>query len=60
MNQSGSKKGVCRYVRTPIETWLAPTNASDNREAIRAIKKFKDDKWKALEYLIEKYPDGVA
>lgn len=54
-----SKAGAFRYHQTPLDRWLAPSNAKDSKEAAKAIKKFEDDKWKALAYLMEKFPRGV-
>lgn len=59
MNKKKTKQGAFRYFQTPLDRWLAPTNAKDAREASKALKKFKDQKWQALEYLAETFPHGV-
>lgn len=59
MNKKKDKQGAFRYFQTPYDRWLAPTNAKDAREAARALKRFKDHKWQALEYLAQTYPEGV-
>ncbi len=59
MNKKKTRQGAFRYFQTSVDRWLAPTNAKDAREAARALKQFKGRKWEALEYLAEKYPQGV-
>lgn len=59
MNKKKSKQGAFRYFQTSLDRWLAPTNAKDAREAAKAIKRFKDQKWQALEFLAETFPQGV-
>ena len=58
-NKNKTMQGAFRYFQTPYDRWLAPTNAKEACEADKALKKFKDNKWKALEYLATKYPKGV-
>lgn len=48
-----------KYFQTPYDRWLAPTNSKDAREATRALKKFKEHKWQALEFLATTFPLGV-
>lgn len=59
MNKKKTRVGAFRYVQTPFDLWLAPTNARDFREAVRALKEFMDDTWAALRYLAAQYPRGV-
>jgi hypothetical protein len=59
MNKKKTKQGAFRYFQTPLDRWLAPTNAKDAREAARALKQYKNHKWQALEYLSATYPMGV-
>ena len=59
MNKKKSRQGAFKYFQTPLDRWLAPTNSKDAREASRAMKQFKDQKWQALEYLATKFPLGV-
>ncbi len=59
MNKKKSRQGAFRYCQTPLDRWLAPTNAKDAREAAKALKKFGVHKWQALEYLAAKFPQGV-
>ena len=58
-NKNKTMQGAFRYFQTPYDRWLAPTNAKEAKEAIKALKKFKADKWQALEYLASKFPKGV-
>ena len=58
MNKKKTRQGAIRYIQTPKERWLAPTNARDAAEATKALYEFSDCKWKALEYLAEKFPNG--
>ncbi len=59
MNKKKTKQGAFRYFQTPLDRWLAPTNAKDAHEASEALKRFKNHKWQALEYLATTYPHGV-
>jgi TraC protein/TraG P-loop domain/CagE, TrbE, VirB family, component of type IV transporter system len=59
MNKKKSRQGAFRYFQSPLDRWLAPTNSKDANEAGKALRKFKDDKWRALTYLAEKFPRGV-
>ncbi len=59
VNKKKTKQGVFRYFQTVFDRWLAPTNAKDAREAVRALKRFKTNKWQALEYLAQTFPRGV-
>ena len=59
MNKKKTRQGAFRYFQSPLDRWLAPTNSKDASEAAKALKKFRDDKWKALTYLAEKFPRGV-
>ena len=58
-NKKRSKLGTFRFFQTAHDRWLAPTNAKSALEAKRALKRHGDDKWLALDELVEKYPDGV-
>lgn len=59
LNKKKTRQGAFRYFQTPLDRWLAPTNAKDAAEAAKALKRFRDDKWQALEYLAKEYPQGV-
>lgn len=59
MNKKKTQAGAFRYFQTPLDRWLAPTNAKDANEAAKALRLFKDDRWQALTYLAEKFPRGV-
>lgn len=59
MNKKKTVRGAFRNHQMPRARWLAPTNAKDTNEAVRALKRFKDDKWMALDYLAKTYPKGV-
>ena len=59
MNKKKTRQGAFRYFQTGLDRWLAPTNSKDAREAARALKRFKDHKWQALEYLAQTFPQGV-
>jgi len=37
---------------------MSPTNAKDAREAASALNRF-ENKWEALKYLAEAFPNGV-
>lgn len=56
-NKKKTKAGAFRYWQSPLDRWMSPTNARDAMEADRALKRFPD-KWKALEYLAETFPNG--
>jgi hypothetical protein len=58
-NKKRSKLGAFRFFQTAHDRWLAPTNAKSALEAKRALKRHGDDKWLALDELVEKYPEGV-
>jgi type IV secretory pathway VirB4 component len=57
-NKKKTKAGAFRYWQSPLDRWMSPTNARDAMEADRALKRFSD-KWKALEYLAETFPNGA-
>ncbi|MBS1983566.1 MAG: TraC family protein [Bdellovibrionales bacterium] len=59
LNKKKTRSGAFRYYQTPFDLWLAPTNARDFQEAVRALKEFMDDAWAALKYLTHAYPHGV-
>lgn len=59
MNKKKTRQGAFRYFQTPLDRWLAPTNSKDAFEAAEALNQFKDQKWQALEYLAERFPQGV-
>lgn len=58
-NKKRSKLGSFRFFQTAYDRWLAPTNNKSALEARRALKRHGDDKWMALDELVERYPDGV-
>jgi hypothetical protein len=58
MNKKKTNQGAFRFIQTPLDRWLAPTNAKDSAEAVKALKKFPNDRWKALKYLAETFPHG--
>ena len=53
MNKNKTSQGAFRYFQTKYDKWLSPTNLSDMKKVDDAFSKFKDDKWKALDYLAE-------
>jgi len=59
INKKKTRAGAFQYFQTPYDRWLSPTNAKDTREAQSALRKFRDRKWQALEYLSSTYPKGV-
>ena len=59
MNKKKTRQGAFRYFQTGYDRWLAPTNAKDAREAVRALKRFSTHKWQALDYLAQTFPHGV-
>ena len=59
INKKKTKAGAFRYFQTPYDRWLSPTNAKDTREAQSALRRFRERKWQALEYLSSTYPKGV-
>ncbi len=59
-NKDKTKQGAFRYFQTPIDRWLCPSNLKDNAAAKKALREFGGDKDKALKYLAETYPQGVA
>ncbi len=59
MNKKRTYQGAFRYFQTPLDRWLAPTNAKDLNAATSALKKFPGEKWKALHYLAENDPEGA-
>jgi hypothetical protein len=59
-NKKKTWNGVIRFAQTALDRWLTPNNAKDLREALKARKQFSGQRWKALEYLAEKFPKGVA
>jgi hypothetical protein len=60
VNKKKTRQGAFRYFQTPLDRWLAPTNAKDAREAAHALKRFEGRRWEALRYLADTYPNGVA
>lgn len=58
-NKSKTRSGAFRSIPSPFHYWLSPTNSRDALEMSRAFERFKNDKWKALEYLAATYPNGV-
>lgn len=58
MDKKKCRQGAFQYVQTPLDRWLAPTNAQDAQRAETVLHQFKtnsrpgeDYKWKALEFL---------
>lgn len=49
VNKSKTQQGVLRFIQTPLDRWLAPTNAEDFHKAMTALKTYEP--WKALEVL---------
>ena len=58
-NKKRTRMGAFRFFQTPHDRWLAPGNAKAFLEARRALKRAGDDKWRALEDLVERHPNGV-
>lgn len=59
-NKKKTRQGAFRFFQTPLDRWLAPTNAKDALAANEALKAHPNDRWKALEELAERYPEGVS
>ena len=59
LNKKKTRQGAFRYFQTPLDRGLAPTNAKDDAVAVKALHRFKDEKWKALEFLARTYPHGA-
>ena len=57
-NKKRTRQGAFRFFQTPHDRWLAPTNAKAMLEARKALAKHGDDKWLALEELVERFPSG--
>lgn len=55
-NKNKTKQGAFRYRQTSLDRWMSPTNAKDTQRALHALEKY-EDKWKALDYLVKKYPN---
>lgn len=49
VNKAKTQQGVLRFIQTPLDRWLAPTNAEDFHTAMTALT--KHEPWKALEVL---------
>lgn len=60
IGKSSGKRGVLVYEQTPHERWQSPTNAKEGREALKSLKKHDDDAVKAIEYLVQNHPNGIA
>ncbi|MGE0175068.1 MAG: TraC family protein [Oligoflexales bacterium] len=58
VNKKRTTQGAFRFFQTPYDRWLAPTNAKAMLEARKALAKHGDNKWLALEELVEKFPAG--
>jgi type IV secretory pathway VirB4 component len=58
VNKKRTKQGAFRFFQTSYDRWLAPTNAKAMTEARKALKRHRQDKWLALEELVEKFPTG--
>jgi len=59
-NKKRTRQGAFRFFQTPLDRWLAPTNAKDAVAASEALKAHPGDRWKALHDLAERYPEGVS
>ena len=59
-NKKKSRQGAFRFSQTPLDRWLAPTNAKDAFAASEALKEHAGDKWRALYQLASRYPEGVS
>ncbi len=55
MNKKKTKQGAFRFVQTPYDRWLSPTNAKDAATAAKVLDEFPHDKWLALETLVNHY-----
>ncbi|MCB9086007.1 MAG: hypothetical protein H6624_16810 [Bdellovibrionaceae bacterium] len=53
------QKTVLRYIQSPTQRWLLPTNIKEGAEAFRGLKKHKGDALEAIKELSEKYPHGI-
>lgn len=59
-NKKKTRQGAFRFFQTALDRWLAPTNAKDALAASEAMKAHPGDRWKALHYLAERYPEGAS
>jgi type IV secretory pathway VirB4 component len=59
-NKKRTSQGAFRFFQTPHDCWLAPTNAKAALEARQALKRHGDNKWLALEELVERFPEGIV
>jgi type IV secretory pathway VirB4 component len=59
-NKKRTRQGAFRFSQTPLDRWLAPTNAKDALAASEALKSHPGDKWKALHQLATRYPEGAT
>jgi hypothetical protein len=59
-NKKKTRQGAFRFSQTPLDRWLAPTNARDALAASEAKRRYPGDKWKALEHLAALYPEGIS
>ena len=60
MTKKKTQAGAFRFFQTPLDRWLAPTNARSLHEARAALERFPNEKWRALSFLAEKYPKGLG
>ncbi len=51
-NKDGTESGAFRFLRTPIDRWIAPTNSTDNHIAEEAYKEI-GEAGKTLDHLLE-------
>ncbi len=58
MNKKKTSQGAFRFFQTPFDRWLAPTNPKAVKRLKETFEMFAGEKWKALNYLAEKFADG--
>ena len=58
-DKDGERQGVFRFSPTATDYWIALGNDKAKTLYDKMLQKFKGDKWKTLQYLIEHFPKGV-
>ena len=59
-DKNGERRGVFRFTPTSTDYWIALGNVKSKTLYDKMLQKFKGDKWKTLQYLIEQFPKGVS
>ena len=59
-DKNGERQGVFRFTPTPTDYWIALGNVKSKTLYDKTLQKFKGDRWKTLQYLVEHFPKGVS